>query len=188
VPIENVYDVQPLIITMPFESKHESNVLFIYLILIVINSAAEFELNLTTMNEYLSQINLLAAITCTIGYFILGSVWYSPALFGKTWQELQKIDPEKMSASRSRLPIMLSATFVLNLVIVVAVGLLIAKTGIHTLLSGVKLGLLCSIAFVCTTLGITFLFEGRPFKLFLIDAGYHTCGILMTSIVLTLWT
>lgn len=139
------------------------------------------------MNLYLSQINLIAVITCTIAYFILGSVWYSPVLFGKTWMELQKIDPEKMKDSRSRLPLMLSATFVLNLCISFSLGFLIVKTGLDSLLGSVKLGLLCSLGFVCTTLGITFLFEGRAFKLFLIDAGYHMCGILMTSVVLTLW-
>ena len=139
------------------------------------------------MNAYLSQINLIAVVACTIAYFILGSVWYSPVLFGKTWMELQKIDPEKMNASKSRLPIMLSVTFVLSLIITFSIGFIIVRTGLDTLLGSVKLGLLCALGFVCTTLGITFMFEGRPFKLFLIDAGYHTCGILLASVVLTLW-
>jgi hypothetical protein len=137
------------------------------------------------MNAYLAQLNLVAVIVATVIYFILGSLWYSPVLFGKTWAGLQNLDTSNMN--KSRLPIMLSVTLVLNLIITIAIGMLIYKTGVDTFIGGIKLGLLCAVAFVCTTLGITFLFESRPFKLFLIDAGYHTTGILIASVIIALW-
>jgi sterol desaturase/sphingolipid hydroxylase (fatty acid hydroxylase superfamily) len=139
------------------------------------------------MNAYLSQLNLIAIIVATIFYFILGSLWYSPVLFGKTWTELQRIDPEKMEASKGRLPIMLSVTFVLSFIICVAIALLTFKTGVDTFLGGIKMGLLCAAGFVFTTLGITFMFEGKPMKLFVIDAGYHATGILVAAILLAVW-
>jgi hypothetical protein len=137
------------------------------------------------MNAYLSQLNLIAVIVSTVIYFILGSLWYSPVLFSKSWMELQKIEPDNMN--KGKLPVMLSVTLVLNLIICIAIGFLVVKTGVNTFLGGIKLGLLCGIAFVCTTLGVTFLFENRPFKLFAIDAGYHVTGILIASIILAVW-
>lgn len=137
------------------------------------------------MNAFLTHLNLVAVLTATVIYFILGSVWYSPIMFSKTWMELQKITPDP--ANKGRLPIMLSVTLVLNLLIAIALGILIQKTGVDTLFGGLKLGLLCAVAFVCSTLGITFMFENRPFKLFLIDAGYHTTGIVIASVILALW-
>lgn len=137
------------------------------------------------MNAYLSQLNLVAVIVSAVIYFILGSIWYSPVMFGKTWAELQKIDMNNVN--KGRLPVMLSITLILNLVVSIAIGILILKTGVDTFFGGVKLGLLCAGAFVCTSIGITFLFENRPFRLFLIDAGYHTTGILIASIIIALW-
>jgi hypothetical protein len=132
---------------------------------------------------HLTELNYLAIIVATIVYFMLGAVWYSPLMFGKSWASMQNI---KMD-DKSRLPIMLSITFVLNIIVSVAMMLLVKITFINELLGGLKLGLLAGVGFSATTIGITFLYESRPFKIYLIDAGYHIAGIVIVGGILSVW-
>lgn len=136
------------------------------------------------MNIYLSQINIFAVIVSTVIYFILGSLWYSPALLGKTWMKYQKTNPHE---GRGQLPLMLSATFVLSFILCLGLAFIIMKAGVNTFIGGVKAGALCGFSFVFCTQAINAMFDKRPFTLFMIDAGYHITGIVISSVVLAVW-
>jgi hypothetical protein len=129
-------------------------------------------------------LNFLPIIVATVVYFMLGAVWYSPALFSKSWSAMQ---PEDVMKEKSNLPIMLSMTFVLNFVISIAMALLVALTNTGTIIGGAKLGLLTGAGFSATTMGINYLYGKRSFKLFLIDGGYHIVGICLIGALLAVW-
>ena len=42
------------------------------------------------------EINILAVFLAALSAFVLGGAWYSPALFGKTWQQETGVDSEKI--------------------------------------------------------------------------------------------
>jgi len=42
--------------------------------------------------EFLS-VNWLAVLVAAVAQMIVGFIWFSPALFGKTWMVLHGIDP-----------------------------------------------------------------------------------------------
>ena len=43
------------------------------------------------------KINYLAVVVAAIAWFVVGSLWYSPLLFGKMWMELSGITPGAMA-------------------------------------------------------------------------------------------
>ena len=136
------------------------------------------------MNTYLAQLNLIALIVSTVIYFILGSLWYSPALLGKTWLKYQKTNPHE---GKGHLPLILSATFVLSFIVCTGLAFLVVKTEVDTLLGGLKLGALCGFAFVFSTSAVNAMFDKKPLTLLLIDAGYHITGILISAVILAIW-
>jgi hypothetical protein len=135
------------------------------------------------MMNHLHALNIVSVIVATIVYFMLGAVWYSPLLFSKSWASMQQIDMN----DKSRLPLMMSLTFVLNFVIAIAMSILIAVTHIETLAGGAKLGFLVGSGFIAATLGMNYLYANRPFKLFLIDSGYHLVGTILIGSLLAVW-
>jgi hypothetical protein len=128
-------------------------------------------------------LNFISVIVATIIYFMLGAVWYSPIMFSKAWASMQQIDMN----DKSRMPLMLSLTFVLNFIISIAVALLVSVTYINTFVGGAKLGFLIGCGIAATTMGINYLYGNRPFKLYVIDATYHVLGITLTGIVAAVW-
>ena len=134
-------------------------------------------------------VNYWAILVAAIAYFCAGAIWYSPVLFSKTWMAETKIVPDK---SKSFAGLMIT-TFLITVFEVIVLSLIIGYSncsdlcGGSSLLSGLSMGVLVGLGFVATTLGVTFLYEGRSLKLFLIDAGYHIIGLAIAGAILGVW-
>lgn len=135
---------------------------------------------------YLSNINILATVVAAVVYFVIGAVWYMPAVFGKAWQEGHKltIDPEK---AKKQMPVLMITTFLTTVVMVFALGLLIHALASTTWLSGLKIGLFCGGAFAFCSMAINYSYTGKSLKLLLIDGGYHLTGLAIAGVILSLW-
>src|ERR1700676_2626839 len=72
------------------------------------------------MQEF--PINYLALIVATIVKIALGALWYSPVLFGKTWQALTgRTDAEIKAAMPKAMVVDLIGSFIMAFVLVHAV-------------------------------------------------------------------
>ena len=76
-------------------------------------------------------------------------------------------------------------TFALNLLIAIAIALLTGphagwKLGLHT-------GLFSSFFFVATSIGVIYLFEQRPLRLWLINAGYQVVNFAIMGSIIGAW-
>ena len=56
-----------------------------------------------------------------------------------------------------------------------------------TPLQGTLYGLSAGLTWVAFSLGVNYLFEGKSFKLFLINGGYHTVEFTLIGLILGLW-
>jgi hypothetical protein len=130
------------------------------------------------------DFNYLAILVASLAYFALGSVWYSPLLFGTAWQKLvnHTMKPEKSEMIR-----LFSTTFVLGALSMFVLEYFIKATASVTWSDGVWVGFLSAIGYVATTIGTTFMYEGKPLKLFLIDAGFHVAGFLIGGAIMGVW-
>lgn len=63
-------------------------------------------------------------------------------------------------------------------------AVLLAALQVETVLCGAFLGLVIGMGFVFTLAGTTGLFASTPFKLHLIDNGYHVVGLTIAGAIL----
>jgi hypothetical protein len=56
-----------------------------------------------------------------------------------------------------------------------------------TALCGLSYGLIISLVWVATSIGVTYLFVGRSFRLFLIDAGFYVVFYSIAGLILGAW-
>jgi hypothetical protein len=75
--------------------------------------------------------------------------------------------------------------FILNFIAAIVLDMFIGKDA--TLISGMLKGLLVSIAWITTALGINYLFARKSFKLFLIDSGYFVTFFIIMGAILGFW-
>jgi hypothetical protein len=131
------------------------------------------------------DLNFLAILVSSLGYFALGSLWYSPVMFGSAWLKLVNINMKK--PDKNEMIRLFGTTFILIVISAIVMDYFILMFGVKDLIGGAWIGFLAAIGFVATTIGVTFMYEGKPLKLFLIDTGYHFAGFLILGAILGVW-
>jgi len=132
-------------------------------------------------------INYLAVLVAAVATYALGMLWYSPVVFGKTWQASQGLTPDQAAAMQRNAGRAYAVTFVCWLLMALAVAILVHRIGVTMLIGGVKLGLVCwaGVAFPIGLSGL--MFSGKRTAGFLIETGYQLVSLLGMGIILTLW-
>lgn len=122
-------------------------------------------------------------MVATLSAFAIGSLWYSPVLFGRKWQQELKLSDEEIK--NSNMALIFGGAFLLNLIAAIFLDLFIGRES--TLVSGISKALLVSIAWIGTALGINYLFSRKSFSLFLIDAGYFLVFFIVMGAIMGAW-
>ena len=130
----------------------------------------------------LEGINWLAVLAAAVSAFALGGLWYGP-LFRRIWCRENGTDPD---APSTRHPAMVFGTAFLAALIAAAAFAIILRPD-PPLFIAVHAGFLTGLAYVAMCFGINYAFAGRSFKLWLIDAGYHTLQFTLYGVILGLW-
>ncbi len=130
-----------------------------------------------------SAINYLAVLVAAVSSFVVGSLWYSPLLFGNVWQREAKLSDDEIK--NSNMVKIFGLTFVLSLFISFNLAAFLGPDS--TLTFGLCAGAAAGIGWVATALGILYLFEKRSLRLWLINAGYHAVTFTLMGGILGLW-
>ena len=127
-------------------------------------------------------LNWLAIISAAATGFIIGGIWYGP-LLGKAWMRASGVTEE--AAQRSNKARTFGLTALLNLIASISLAMFIGAQGDWYF--GLFAGFMTGLTFVSTALGVTYLFEMRPLRLFLINAGYQTVNFSAMGLILGAW-
>jgi hypothetical protein len=142
---------------------------------------------------HMPAVNYLAVFVAALVIFLLGGLWYSPALFAKRWIALQGRTEEQMraDAARSNMPVMYLLAFLCSLIISWAMAALAssifvpdAPTRGFSLLRGIHLGLFTWFGFALPTSFATSLFSMKPKSLWLIDSGYNLVSFMLAGAII----
>ena len=131
----------------------------------------------------LGKLNYVAIVVAAVSAFVVGGVWYSPLLFVRVWMKEAGLDDELLR--KRNMGVVYGAAFVLLLII--AFNLAAFLAGPPNLAWGLTAGALAGVGWVATALGVTYLFEARSFRLFLVNAGYHALTFTLMGGILGIW-
>ena len=137
------------------------------------------------ITEVFKEINWLAVVAGTIGYFALGAIWYS-FLFQKKWIAYNKIDLSDPNGKKGVGAIMF-ASFIVMFITSVGIAFLTYRIGMWGWVSGVKLGILTGGCFACASMAVNMLYEKKPLGLFLINGGYQLLGNIISAVIIVCW-
>jgi len=133
--------------------------------------------------NHLDELNWLAIIAATFSAFMLGGIWYSNALFGKCW--LQEIGLTEESIDKSTMARTFGTTFVLQFIAATALATFLGTDS--NWLSGLHSGAMIGLLWIAGAYGVTYLFEQRSMRLFMINAGYNVVLFSIMGTVLGAW-
>ena len=131
----------------------------------------------------LDSVNYLAVLVAALSAFLVGGLWYS-ALFAKPWMRANGFT--EADARSGNPALIFGGSLVLALVIAFILVLFLGPA--RDLAIGVSAGLMAGAFWVAAAFGITYLFERKPLKLFLINAGYHVVAFTVMGAILGAWS
>ena len=142
------------------------------------------------------DVNVLAVLACAIAAMILGFLWYGP-LFGKTWAELMgwgSMTAEMLKEKQRGATPGYIASFVGALVMAYILSHSIAFAASYPALAsyshlqvGLTTGFFMWLGFVAPVTVGTVFWDGRPWRLWFINAGYYLVQLLVMGTILALW-
>ncbi|HLU06299.1 MAG TPA: DUF1761 domain-containing protein [Woeseiaceae bacterium] len=117
----------------------------------------------------IAGLNWLAVFLAAGTAFLIGAAWYSRKVFGNAW--MMEVGLTEESLSRGNFKLIFGGTFVLQLVAATALAFFLGSGS--DWLIGLQAGLLVAVCWIATAYGITYFFEQRSLRLYLINAGYY---------------
>ena len=130
-----------------------------------------------------SNINWLSVIVASLAAFAIGALWYSPVLFGKAWQKELKLSDEDIK--NANMPLIFGLSFIFMFIAAFVMDMFLGINA--TLATGIAAGILVSVAWIFTSIGITYLFARKSFRLIFIDSGYFIVYFVVMGAILGAW-
>lgn len=132
------------------------------------------------------SINYFAVVAGAVSAMLLGYLWYGP-LFGKKWMALMGISKESMSSMGASAKRGYILQMVGALVLSYVLAHFVEIAGVSSIADGVTLGLWAWLGFMAPVMVGSVAWEGKPWMLFVINAGYQLINVLIIVSILTLW-
>jgi hypothetical protein len=129
------------------------------------------------------HFNHVAILVAAIFQWVLGALWYS-LLFAKPWMALT--GHKKGERPKGAILAMFSS-FIGGLILSFVLAHVVLWSGATTPVFGALIGFICWLGFIAVPLFAETLYEGRPFKLLAINAGYWFVGLVVSGGLLAVW-
>lgn len=129
------------------------------------------------------QFNYLAVLVAALSTFLIGGLWYSPAVFGKAWMKENGFTEEGMK--NSNVMKIFGLAFLLAIISAINLAMFLGPESDPAM--GALWGFAAGFGWVATFVGTHYLFERKSFKLFLINAGYSVVALTVMGVILAAW-
>ena len=136
-------------------------------------------------------INYLAVLASTIMMMVLGFLWYGP-IFGKQWQSLMGFTAEDMNEAKAKGMVKTYAIMALGALVmsfVLAHSLIFASNYMKVtgVVAGLEVGIWNWLGFIVPVSIGSVLWDGKPWKYWVITYGYNLVGMLTMAAILGAW-
>lgn len=126
-------------------------------------------------------MNWVAIIVAVVVNIALGFLWFSPVLFLKPWQALR---PDKTPPSGTASPLLYVITTAGTFVSAVTLDWIMELANARSLAGGLIIGLYAGLGLVAPAILSDNLFNERPFRLYLIVAGFPVVGLAVMGAII----
>ena len=131
------------------------------------------------------HLNFWPILVSGLILWLLGAIWYSPALFAKPWMALLGI--QKSASNRKSLVPGMISSFIGDLILAFVLAHITHWAHATTYGRGAFIGFLVWFGFFAAPNFPQGIYENRPFKLFAINNGYWLVGLIIVGVVLGVW-
>lgn len=129
-------------------------------------------------------VNYLAVLVAAVASFLFGWLWHG-MLFQKQWMKLSGLTFKSMKKMHLSPLASMSLGFVIQLVMTYVLAVFISAFSISSLYAGVQLAFWLWLGFVMPLTAGVWVWEGKPFMLFILNTAYWLLAMFIMVSVLT---
>jgi hypothetical protein len=129
------------------------------------------------------NLNMVAIVSAALVTFVIGGLWYSPALFHRPWMRANRFAEADLDGGN--MPVIFGLAFVFAVVMAFNLAMFLDAPD-TTLGWGAAAGGLASI-WVVLGIGTVALFERRPAAYTLINGGYWVVSLVLMGAIIGGW-
>ncbi len=142
------------------------------------------------MESVVVPVNYFAVFGAAILSMVIGYIWYGP-LLGKAWIKEIGMTKEKMESAKSSMGKSYGMMFIGSLIMAYVLQHALVFSAAYLKMTGIPAGIMTGffnwIGFIApVTLG-SVLWEGKSWKLWIINNGYYIVTLLAMSTLLSIW-
>jgi Protein of unknown function (DUF1761) len=128
-------------------------------------------------------INVLAILVAAASAFVVGGLWYSPALLGRLWKRANGFGENEPPPATPKIFVV---SFLLCLVMAANLAIFLndPKT---TAAWGATAGFLAGFGWIAMGIGVVATFERRPWSYVFVNGGYMTVALVLMGAILGAW-
>ncbi len=130
------------------------------------------------------HFNYLAILVAAVSTFLLGGLWFSPLMFLRPWMQELGLTEEHCK-KQGNIGAIMGVSFILELIMAFNLAAFIGPKA--SLAFGLGAGAAAGFGWVALAFGVTYLFERKSFRFFLINAGYHGVAFTVMGGILGVW-
>lgn len=128
----------------------------------------------------MNSLNFWAVIVSALSTFLIGGLWYSPAVFGKPWMRENNFTEEQLKGRN--MGKIFGLAFLLALIAALNLAMFLGPENRPEM--GALWGFAAGFGWVATFVGTHYLFEKKSMTLFLINAGYSIVALTLMGVIL----
>ena len=131
----------------------------------------------------MEPFNYWAVTVAALSTFMIGGLWYSPAVFGKRWMRENGLTEEDLKGGNMMK--IFGLAFLLGLIAAINLAMFLGPEDRPAM--GALWGFAAGFGWVATFVGTHYLFERKSFTLFLINAGYSVVALTVMGAIIAAW-
>jgi hypothetical protein len=135
-------------------------------------------------------INYVAVVVAALATMAIGTLWYGP-LFGKPWMRMTGLSKEGMKNMKMTVFGAMIGGLITSLLMSYVLAHVIVFGSEYTqtfgLMGGVTAAFWCWLGFAVPLSGAGYLWEGKPWKLWVLNAAYYLVSFLAMGAILGAW-
>lgn len=133
------------------------------------------------------EINYIAVVLATLSSMIVGSIWYTPKVFGNYWMKAANVTPGKASDAVVPIVVTLVVSFITAWVLAGAVYLSWSFYGGSFLLNAIVTGIFLWAGFTAARFVTHDAFDRRTPGLTILNSAHELVTIVIMALIIGVW-
>ncbi len=132
------------------------------------------------------NINYWSVLAAAVSNIVIGSLWYGP-LFGKEWMKMMGVGKQGSNKNKIMPMQAMAFGFIAALVMSYVLAHFVVYAQAVNFVDGMQTGFWIWLGFIATLLIGSVLWEGKPIKLFFLNAAHWLVSLLVMGGILAAW-